>query len=52
MKDFMKMVGATMVGLLLWSMVAGVFCLIGLAGIAASEGSSSVEKGSILRIRL
>lgn len=52
MKDFMKMVGATIVGLLLWGIIAGVFCIIGLAGIAASEGNTSVEKGSILRIKL
>ena len=52
MKDFMKMVGATIVGLLLWGIIAGVFCIIGLAGIAASEGNTYVEKGSILRIKL
>lgn len=52
MKNFMKMVGATIVGLMLWSLIAGVFCIIGLAGIAASEGNTSVDKGSILRIQL
>lgn len=48
----MKMVGATLVGLALWSIVALVFFMIGLAGIIASEGSSTVDEGSILRIKL
>lgn len=52
MGNFMKMVGATIVGLLLWSIVMFVFCIVGMAGVVASEGSASVEESSILHIQL
>lgn len=48
----MKMVGATLVGLVLWTIVMFVFSIIGFAGIMASEGMTDVEDGSILRITL
>lgn len=41
-----------MVGLLVWSVMMTVICIIGLAGIIASEGTFSVEEKSILRINL
>ena len=46
------MVGATLVGLVLWTIVMFVFSIIGFAGIMASEGMTDVEDGSILRITL
>lgn len=52
MKDFFKIVGATLVGLLVWTMLMFVFAMIGLAGIVASEGNVRVDEGSILRIKL
>lgn len=52
MKQFFKMVGATLVGMILFSVVMFLFCAIGLAGIVASEGGGSVDEGSILRIKL
>lgn len=52
MNNFMKMVGATIVGLLLWSIVMFVFCIVGMAGVVASEGTASIEDGSILHINL
>lgn len=53
MKDFMKVTLATMVGMLLFTVVTTVVTIVGLAGILASEGTSMpVEDNSILRIRL
>lgn len=52
MGNFMKMVGATIVGMLLWSIVMFIFCMVGMAGVVASEGTASIEKSSILRISL
>lgn len=52
MGNFMKMVGATIVGMLLWSIVMFIFCMVGMAGVVASEGTASIEEGSILRINL
>lgn len=52
MKEFFKMVGATMLGMLLFSVVMFLFCMIGLAGIMASEGTTKIDEGSILRITL
>lgn len=46
------MVGATIVGLLLWSIVMFIFCMVGMAGVVASESTASVEDGSILHIQL
>lgn len=52
MKDFMKMVGATMLGIFLMSIVMFLFAVIGIAGITASEGTTSVDDNTILRISL
>lgn len=53
MKDFMKMTGATIVGLLLFTIVLSIISIIGLAGVVASEGSSyTAPENSILRINL
>lgn len=52
MKNFIKMVVATMVGMLLWVFVMSIFCIIGMAGVVASESGSTLEEGSILRINL
>lgn len=52
MKDFAKMVGANVVGLLIFTIVMGIISIIGLAGIVATEGNYSVEENSILRINL
>lgn len=52
MKDFMKMVGATILGILLTSIVMFLFAIIGLAGVTASEGTTSVDDNTILRINL
>lgn len=52
MKDFMKMTGATVLGLFVFTIIATILSLISLAGIVASEGSFSVEENSILRINL
>lgn len=52
MKEFFKMVGATMLGMLIWTILMLIFGMIGLAGIMASEANTKVEEGTILRIRL
>ena len=53
MKEFIKYVFATVVGIGLFMLVAGVICFISLIGMAASEGqTASVKKNSVLRIIL
>ncbi len=52
MKDFMKMTGATIVGLILFSIVVTIISIIGLAGVVATEGSYTAPENSILRINL
>lgn len=52
MKDFMKMTGASVLGLFIFSVIVTIISIIGLAGIVASEGSYKVEENSILRISL
>ncbi len=53
MKEFIKYVFATVVGLGLFMLIAGIFFFVSIIGMAASEGSTgSVKKGSVLRINL
>lgn len=53
MKDFLKYVFATVVGMGLFMLVAGIICFVSLIGMAASEGqTASVKRGSVLRINL
>lgn len=53
MKDFMKYMLASMVGMLLFTVVSTVISIVALAGILASEGATApVADGSILRLRL
>ena len=53
MKEFLKYVFATVVGIGLFMLVAGVICFVSLIGMAASEGqTTSVRKNSVLRINL
>ena len=52
MKDFMKMTGATILGLFVFSIAMTIISIIGLAGIVASEGTFKVQDNSILRINL
>lgn len=53
MKDFLKYVFATVVGLGLWTLIACVIMMVSFIGMAASEGqTTSVRKGSVLRINL
>ena len=53
MKDFLKYTLATIVGIILTSIIFTVICIVSLAGMMASEGStSSVPKNSVLRIKL
>jgi len=53
MKDFMKYTLATMLGLLLFSIVAGILAIISIAGMIASDNMGApVEKNSILKINL
>ncbi|MBQ7987148.1 MAG: signal peptide peptidase SppA [Bacteroidaceae bacterium] len=53
MKDFMKYTLATVVGLLLFSIIATIISIVSIAGMVASEGvATTVEKNSILRIPL
>ena len=53
MKDFLKYVLATIVGIILTSIILTVICIVSLAGMVASEGAtSSVPKNSVLRIKL
>ena len=53
MKDFLKYTLATVVGLILASIIFTVISIISIAGMVASESAGSpVEKNSILRIKL
>jgi len=53
MKDFLKYTLATVVGIILTSIIITVISIVSVAGMIASEGvTSSVEKNSILRIKL
>ena len=53
MKDFLKYVFATVVGIGLACLLMGVFFFISLAGMVASENqTTSLRKGSVLRINL
>ena len=53
MKDFLKYTLATVVGIILASIIITVISIVSMAGMIASEGAtSSVEKNSILRIKL
>lgn len=53
MKEFLKYVFATIVGMGLFMLVAFVICFVSLVGMAASEGkTASVKNNSVLRINL
>lgn len=53
MKQFFKYVLATMVGIILTSIIFVVICFVSLAGMIASEGTGApIEENSILRIKL
>ena len=53
MKDFLKYTMATVVGLVLVSIIMGILTFVSMAGMIASEGMSSpIEKKSVLRITL
>lgn len=53
MKEFIKYTMATVVGLVLVSIIMGVLTIVSVAGMVASEGMSSpIEKKSVLRISL
>lgn len=53
MKDFIKYTMATVVGLVLVSIIMGILAFVSMAGMIASEGMSSpIEKKSVLRITL
>ena len=53
MKDFIKYTMATVVGLVLASIIMGILTFVSMAGMIASEGMSSpIEKKSVLRITL
>lgn len=53
MKDFLKYTLATVVGIILASIIITVISIVSVAGMIASEGvTSSVEKNSVLRIKL
>lgn len=53
MKDFLKYVTATVVGIILASIIFAIISIVSLAGMLASEGSTgSVPKNSVLRINL
>ena len=53
MKDFLKYTLATIVGIILASIIVTVISVVSIAGMLASEGTSgTVEKNSILRIKL
>ena len=53
MKDFLKYVFATVVGIGLACLLIGVFFFISLVGMVASESqTTSLRKGSVLRINL
>ena len=53
MKDFLKYTLATIVGIILTSIIITVISIVSIAGMVASEGATgSVEDNSILRIKL
>jgi protease-4 len=53
MKDFLKYVCATIVGIILTSIIMTVICIVSMAGMMASENMSQpVKDNSILRIKL
>ena len=53
MKEFFKYVLATIVGIILTSIIFMVISIVSVAGMVASEGAtSSVPKNSVLRIKL
>ena len=53
MKDFIKYTMATVVGLVLVSIIMGILTFVSMAGMIGSEGMSSpIEKKSVLRITL
>ena len=53
MKDFLKNVGATVVGLMLFSVIAGVIGIMGIVGmIASSEATQSTTDNSVLVLKL
>lgn len=53
MKDFFKYVCATIVGIILTSVIMTVICIVSMAGMMASENMSEpVKDNSILRIKL
>lgn len=53
MKEFIKYTMATVVGLLLVSIIMGILTIVSMAGMMASEEMSSpIEKKSVLRITL
>ena len=53
MKEFFKYVLATIVGVILTSIIFTVICIVSLAGMVASEGAtSSVPKDAVLRFKL
>lgn len=53
MKDFLKYVFATIVGLGMFTLLSCIIFFISLIGMTASEGTTaSVQKGSVLRINL
>ena len=53
MKDFIKYTMATVVGLVLVSIIMGILTFVSMAGMIASEGMSSpIEKKSVVRITL
>lgn len=53
MKDFFKYVLATIVGLVLTSIIMSIICIVSMAGMMASQNMSQpVKENSILRIKL
>ena len=53
MKEFFKYVLATIVGIILTSIILTVICIVSVAGMVASEGAtSSVPKNAVLRFKL
>ncbi len=53
MKDFLKYTLATIVGIVLTSIIITVISIVSVAGMVASEGATgSVPKNSVLRIKL
>lgn len=53
MKEFLKYTLATIVGIILAGIIITIISIVSIAGMVASEGAtSSIEKNSILRIKL